>query len=157
MEPRITTNFGYFYDALSGEFHPPTDTERRAHTLGRLLLATYEKGDVVDPHSHREMRTYQPSWAPIHSTVHISHWDIHSLTLVDEVGERVMQFEHTLEGKRDVTTNKDYRTIRIHDSDFPGKPVFEQRLGHGLDYNSVRNVVTRSAQDFFDGVGKFLD
>ncbi len=54
-----------FYDALSGEFQPPTDPDKM-HTLGRLARATYRKGDE----NKDAVRTfpgrvfyYEPKWA----------------------------------------------------------------------------------------------
>lgn len=64
-----------FYDALSGEFTPSTDINHQ-HTLGRLAVATYEKGVDVSgnnpAYSHdgegdidgfMDIRQYTPSWA----------------------------------------------------------------------------------------------
>lgn len=97
MSARELVNHSYFMDALSGDFYPPTDPRHRKHTLGRLLLGTIEKGSVENPNSHREIRTYEPSWAPISSFVHVSHWDIRSFMLVAPA--RILHVEHTLKGK----------------------------------------------------------
>jgi hypothetical protein len=55
-----------FYDALSGEFKPSQDPDGRAHTLGRLALATLTKGGTpytpCAPHSRHEAVSYRPSW-----------------------------------------------------------------------------------------------
>ena len=50
--------YGLFYDALSGEFTPPSDPLHRQHTLARLAVAAVEKGRGPD-----DARDYVPSWA----------------------------------------------------------------------------------------------
>jgi hypothetical protein len=58
-----------FYDALSGEFQPQCDTVPRSHTLGRLAVATFNKGRRLGPirddyiGNASEIK-YSPSWAP---------------------------------------------------------------------------------------------
>lgn len=143
MFTRVSANHSYFYDALSGEFTPPTDPLGRKHTLGRLMLGTFEKGAVENPNSHREMRIYTPSWAPISSVVGISHWDIRSLTL--EAEDRTISFEHTLEDRAS-------RRLRITDTALGFTPVFDIELGHQSDYAVIQDVTTRTAQDFFDSL-----
>jgi hypothetical protein len=58
---KIDTAALLFYDALSGEFHPATDPQHRAHTLGRLCVATFQNGErtETEPDKYR----YPPSWA----------------------------------------------------------------------------------------------
>ena len=54
-----------FYDALSGEFTPFTDPEKR-HTLGRLLVGTYLRGEIEvlnEDDAPYEKYIYTPSWA----------------------------------------------------------------------------------------------
>lgn len=58
-----------FYDALSGEFQPPTDPQRRSHTLARLAVATFTKGEEIESDAEQVTLLYKPSWAPIESTV----------------------------------------------------------------------------------------
>ncbi len=58
-----------FYDALSGEFAPKSDPSKRNHTLGRLVVATFRKGDVVEENYDPgepglSAISYSPSWAP---------------------------------------------------------------------------------------------
>lgn len=60
LGPDIIGNY-LFYDALSGEFLPPTDQEHRIHTLGRLAVATFEKG--ANQYTHRATYAYKPNWA----------------------------------------------------------------------------------------------
>ncbi len=56
-----------FYDALSGEFQPPTDELGRSHTLARLAVATLTKGEQLEGPEHFNVRiaefVYTPSWA----------------------------------------------------------------------------------------------
>lgn len=49
---------GKFYDALSGEFYPPSDKLRRAHTLARLAVGVCEKGE-----EYKGGLLYYPTWA----------------------------------------------------------------------------------------------
>ncbi len=53
-----------FYDALSGEFVPDSDPERRKHTLGRLSMAAVQKGEATQVDRWRRDFEYKPSWAP---------------------------------------------------------------------------------------------
>lgn len=61
-----------FFEALSGEFTPPSDAQKRAHTLGRLAIATFIKGEqkIVNHGATTSGLTntayikYSPSWAP---------------------------------------------------------------------------------------------
>lgn len=141
MNARISTNHAYFYDALSGSFLPPSDPKGRTHTLARLMNATIEKGEVIYPNTHKELRLYRPSWAPISSLVHISHWDIHSMTL--QTTGRGISFEHTL-------NDASARTIKVTDSAFYVNPLLEQELGPENDYNDLQDRVSKLAQRFFD-------
>lgn len=53
------------YEALSGEFAPECDPDRQ-HTVGRLVIATFQKGDrnmTMSPMEGFQM-DYSPSWAP---------------------------------------------------------------------------------------------
>ena len=55
-----------FMDALSGEFRHPDDTQDRTHTISRLLVATYVKGEVDSRPSadiQLDIYKYNPSWA----------------------------------------------------------------------------------------------
>ena len=141
MSARLSTNHGYFIDALSGKFSPPSDPKGRKHTLSRLMNATMERGEVTNPNSHREKRIIVPKWAPITSTVQISHWDIHSLTLTSE--EREVKFVHTL-------NDSSPRGIQVFDTDYSDLLVFEATLGHNPDYDLVQRRVKNIAQNFFE-------
>ncbi len=62
-----------FADVLAGYFTPATDTLRAQHTLGRLLVATFNKGKQSESHPVEEIFVggygkltaydYEPSWA----------------------------------------------------------------------------------------------
>ena len=55
-----------FYDALSGNFHPPKDPFGHAHKLSRLIVATTQKGtDSLDRETilTNVTYTYLPEWA----------------------------------------------------------------------------------------------
>jgi hypothetical protein len=109
-------------------------------TVGRLLFGAYEHGDVSNPGAHNESRNYELPWAPVTVGLHISHWDIHCLTLAGS--ERQMDFVHTLEGTGT-------RTLQIVDN---ATVVLEEPLGieHGFGYLPFR--VANYAQDFFRSV-----
>jgi len=140
MNARISVNHAYFHDALSGEFYAPTDPQTRTHTLAHLLLTTFEEGEVTDPNSHNEFRIYKPLWAPIDSALHISHWDIHCLTLASS--ERQMEFIHTLEGSGG-------RSLRVIDN---ATTILEEPLGLEHGSGRLRFLVGQIAQDFFSSV-----
>lgn len=53
-----------FYDALSGEFVPACDSEKRKHTLGRLMIAATQKGEAIQVDRGRRDFEYEPSWSP---------------------------------------------------------------------------------------------
>jgi len=141
MSARLSLNHSYFYDALSGEFLPPSDSKGRKHTLSRLLNATIERGVVSNPNSHQEKRVLVPTWAPIESVVHISHWDIHSLTLTAD--DRKVRFVHTLQDALP-------RSISVFDTDYSDGLVFDAPLGHPPDYDRIQNRIRNIAQNFFE-------
>ncbi len=57
-----------FYDALSGDFEPQSDPLHRKHTVGRLAIATFLKGEVIEDYDSSDVDLigirYTPSWAP---------------------------------------------------------------------------------------------
>ncbi len=141
MSAKLSLNHGYFYDALSGKFKPPSDPKGRKHTLARLLNATMERGEVTNPNSHREKRVIVPSWAPIECEVLISHWDIRSLTLTGD--ERQVKFVHTLQDGRP-------RGLQVFDTDYSDLLVFEAHVGADSDYDHTQRKVRNIAQNFFE-------
>lgn len=129
-----------FYDALSGEFIPRSDELKRIHTLGRLSVASYQKGDVTED-SKLDTRTiqYVPSWA---SQVTVkTRWHVEScgdvltrLSLVDTQGGKLSIYHSVEDDKLELFTNS-----AAHYLDFA--------LGAAL--TSARQVITDSAQSFF--------
>jgi hypothetical protein len=131
--------FGYFYDALSGLFWPPSDPKGREHTLGRLMTATFARGQVTMPHSDIERRAYTPSWAPICSAVRVCHDDdIRTLTLDGSTNR--------LEIVHGYASN--HRTIEVFTEDL-GSPTFRMPL-LGSSSSEIQTTVAELAQAFFD-------
>ena len=137
MSARLSINHAYFHEALSGEFFVAHNPEAGRHSVGRLLMETYECGEIFNPNSHREERIFRPTWAPIDAALHISHWDIHCFTLASS--ERQMDFVHTLEEHRP-------RGIQVVDS---GNIVLDEPLGLKRGPINVQFIVAQLAEDFF--------
>lgn len=58
-------------DALAGEFRPAIDAKRRPHTVGRLVLAAFERGRLLRFAGETDFtRVYNPSWSP-HTEVRV--------------------------------------------------------------------------------------
>jgi hypothetical protein len=140
-----------FYEALSGEFQPPGDPLKRTHTLGRLSIAAYQRGEATDmptglmlpnfihgPEAYR----YTPSWAP----------SVEATTVVD-----ALPFGPLLKGL----------VLSSHDSDalafFNDRDAERQRglrfqVGDQAsfmalrldDIDEVKTTVTLAAQMFFE-------
>ena len=58
-----------FYDALSGEFIPQSDPDKRHHTMARLAFKAYAKGEhqsaeIASNGKRMFSRRYEPIWAP---------------------------------------------------------------------------------------------
>lgn len=141
MSARESINHSYFYDALSGNFNPPSDPQGRTHTLGRLMIATFEKGVETNHGSHRQRHTYRPSWAPVTSVVHVSHWDMRSLSL--EGDGRELMLAHTLSGKK-------HRSLQVIDTGLGLEPILEEPLGQEFGYVDLQERVSSIAQNFFN-------
>lgn len=132
-------DFGYFYDALSGEFLPPSDPYGQTHTLGRLMLATFKNGQISNPRSFQETRQYRPSWALISSVVSVSHDDdIRSLTLIGYQNDLRIVHSH----------DQDTRGIQVFTED-TAIPAFRSPLP-GKSYKDTQNAVSGLAQEFFN-------
>lgn len=145
MSAQESLKHAYFYDALSGRFQPPSDPEARTHTLARLMNAALEKGTVTHPNSHNERHTYRPFWAPISAVVQVSHWDIHSLTLIGE--QRQIELIHILDGGP-------HRNLRVLDTSQGTEPIIDAPLGHATKYDELQERVRLIAQDFFNAFPK---
>jgi hypothetical protein len=138
----------HIYDALSGEFRPPTDPEKRLHTLGRLAIATVTKGQYTLNHedeSFDPLFTYRPSWAPDvtaqvtgeYLTPHLMA--IASLDLNDESGRGLFVSDET---------DKSGVVLQIDDSEEPGDGIYYD-LALGAELQDARAAVTKAAQEFF--------
>ncbi len=63
-----------FYDVLSGRFFPPSDPSGESHTLGRLMVGSFQNGEASKPidseldflqrYGHIYARRFRPPWAP---------------------------------------------------------------------------------------------
>ncbi|MCW1907783.1 MAG: hypothetical protein KIH63_000390 [Candidatus Saccharibacteria bacterium] len=137
MSARISINHAYFHEALSGEFYATTGPDSRKLSVGYLLCEAFELGEVSNPGTHNEFRRHDLGWAPVTVGLHVSHWDIHCLTLAGR--ERQMDFIHTLSGAGP-------RTLQVVDN---ATVVIEEPLG--LEYGSgdLAFRVADQAQDFF--------
>jgi len=138
------------YDALSGEFRPPSDPMKRTHTLGRLAFASAEKGDEVfdiEPEAiDRGIRAYRyiPSWAQ----------DLGSTVLLDESGRYPI-----LSSLRMLANHPDW--LEVVDLANPNITKIELKpskitlpLSLGDDLIIAREIVAGAAQAFFDRVEK---
>lgn len=137
-------NHEYFLEALSGRFRPPSDPAQQEHTLGRLILGTVEKGVPEFGAAGKSRYTYTPSWAPVEAQVNLLHDRISRLTLGSSVGSLIFvnNFVHNHTNELIIM---DYSV----DSLLP-----EQRLtlGYEFGYDDQQQVVTDTAQRYFDKV-----
>lgn len=140
MSARLSIGHAYFHEALSGRFHADVESLGRARSVAHLLMIAYEHGEVYSPNSHRESRTYDLSEPPVTVALHISHWDIHCLTLA--AAERQMDFIHTLE-------DKNRRSIQVVDN---ATVVLEQPLGLEYGIETAKFQIGEMAEDFFRSV-----
>jgi hypothetical protein len=132
-----------FYDVLSGFFQPPTDLQGRQHTLARLALATFQKGDR-QPSSHDKFK-YQPSWA------------IGSVTIAEAL--RTGELQNLMISQEIPGSGSNWASIsqwgsralsgpQVHVMDSTGFEVV-QPLQMG-NLNQVRQQTTEVAQGFYD-------
>ena len=136
-----------FYDALSGEFHPPSDELRRAHTLGRLAYAGVSKGDVdlIDDGGDPYLQyRYRPSWAPHVLTIANCDMDeeeaptrLTSIELRDSVGRSVLMADENMYGPQNIHVGTLETDIRLP-------------LSLGDELAQARLLVARTTQVFFD-------
>ncbi len=137
MSARLSINHAYFHEALSGEFFVAHNPEASRRSVGRLLMETYECGEIFNPNSHREERIFRPTWAPIDAALHICRWDIHCFTLASS--ERQMDFIHTFDGTGT-------RTLQVVDN---ANVVLDEPLGLERGPINVQFIVAQLAEDFF--------
>ena len=141
-----------FYDALSGEFVPPSDPNGHAHTLGRLAYASVLKGEIsrneVVPGIGRRVvdtYTYVPSWSGVISRAireQSSMGFIAGLELRPNVEGEVEKL-----GVYDIQLNDGHRGIQLVGTDERTIPL---ELGESIGQS--RSAVTEAAQSFFDYV-----
>ncbi len=151
-----------FYDALSGEFVPPSDKLGRSHTLARLAVAASQKGEynlrsLRSEHApsslkiqETEFYTYSPSWADV---------------LVRIVRRRITQtnplnpgnVEGILLGSQNTANSLEVYEVTPYDRPeqrrirIVGSEVLELPLNLA-EIEAAREAVTRSTQEFFDSV-----
>ena len=132
-----------FYDALSGEFLPPSDPLQRAHTLGRLSYAACSKGTrSPDARPWISKFLYTPSWAEhvrviadCHSTgTNNQEHFLGAITLVSVAGTQLEIAD--LEGDG------------IYIAENGNETELEVQLGTELSI--ARQAVTCAAQRFFE-------
>lgn len=131
-----------FYDALSGEFNPATDPQRK-HTLGRLIVATFLKGDTRLGHPYADPLefTYRPSWASgVGSTIDCDQVDkttfrVSDITLRSSFGELLIADDTTMESARLLISTSNNRE--------------QYSLGLGKDLALAKSAVTKAANEFF--------
>jgi hypothetical protein len=142
-----------FFDALSGEFRPKGDPEQ-ALSLGRLAVATFQKGELVIPPMKTRQKgvtyalRYQPSWAP----------DIAVSVLVDELDDfpevSVVSINRKAPGYGGVSFIKTafdsgplYLKVGQKSRSEQFSTIWPLELGPPI--NEVRSAVTEAAQEFF--------
>lgn len=131
-----------FYDALSGDFHPPTDPDGKAHTLARLSVATVAKGDH-EKDGEEDFYYYRPSWA----------YDIGASVVCNQIGAGNFRLSAVLVGHH----VEDEFSLALFDTKGGlGSIVNAENqnypLGLGDELNNARAFVTASAQQLFDSI-----
>jgi hypothetical protein len=140
----------HVYDALSGEFRPPTDPEKRLHTIGRLAIAAVTKGDYKLIHAEGESDfaprfIYHPSWAP-HVTVQVDADFIsrdHDQMLMSGIDLKSETHRGMYFG--DAADSSDGVTLVI---DRAQETVYYD-LALGAELQGARAAATKAAQEFF--------
>jgi hypothetical protein len=135
-----------FYDALSGEFTPPSDPEARAHTLGRLAYAAFSKGTEYEGRSvpGRMLYAYEPSWAPgVKATVSVDRpaSRLNHLLLENNANRASLYVQSLADRFGGPTLYLASNTLRV-------ETTFPLSLGNDLRIAHMR--VTSAAQAFFE-------
>lgn len=140
-----------FFEALSGEFAPPSDILGRKHTLGRLAFATFLRGNT---HSRIKINenlfgiSYDPTWTS----------NVKAIVFCEKIDEKLLILSGvslSIKGNNlslaidDDTDGIAYGfgtpAVGIHSSYYdietPLEPI--ERL------DNTKNVITQAAQDFF--------
>ncbi len=144
--------------ALSGDFLPKIDANQRAHTIGGLLCATFEKGrsSMQLPASGDEFYTkyYRPSWSPhvevaagLHRVelrrgrdVAGSDWHI---VFLNEISLR-----DPYDNQYEINVTRDQKNLRLTFNDALKSVPYSLELGSGLV--ETRQAVAETAELFFN-------
>jgi hypothetical protein len=143
-------------DALSGAFRPIIDAEKRAHTLSRLTMSSFVRGQYVDVPTHGLRRDdkslskrYRPSWSP-HVDVH-THWRREEERGMSEIFKdfpftlQFLSLEDPYGTKLQVTTDQFSKTLFLR-----GVAKLELPLELGPDLANTQDAVAEAALSFFD-------
>jgi len=137
-----------FYDALSGEFTPAVDPQKRSHTLGRLVFAALSKGQrqTISLDNWHTNHVYQPSWAPNIST--------EVICMIDEDAPDIAEISRVyLEHSAD---HVEFRDATYQEEESSGVVIIDASsrayypLDLGLELREATLAVTNRAQQFFD-------
>ncbi len=138
-----------FYEALTGEFKPPSDPEKRVHTLGKITIATFTKGTLIRGFSDEWHVGYEYnlSWAPkVHSRVicleDMDHLKTNLSQLVLNTESEELTFQDALNNSESESSG-----IVIVSS---GKRIVELPLWLGPELEIAKEAITNSAQSFFN-------
>jgi hypothetical protein len=137
-----------FYDVLSGELRPPSDPNNAVHRLGRLAYRTYEVGQA-QPRNQRDRcdrYTYSPSWAQdVEATAKAEYLfgpNLHVMSgLVIKASSGEELAVHCFDANKLLFVNVNHESGATN-------------LHLGANLESVRDEVTRLAQNLFDAVEK---
>lgn len=149
-------------NALSGDFLPKIDANQRAHTIGGLLCASYEKGRSSGQLSARgdEFYTkyYRPSWSPhveVATNLHrvelrrgrdSADWHIELLNGI--------RLTDTYENQYVINVSRDQKHLQLTFNDALKSVPYSLELGSGL--SETRQVVAETAELFFNTSSKAL-
>ncbi len=135
-----------FYDALSGEFAPTCDPEKRKHTLGRLSMAAIQKGEAIQVDRWRRDFEYEPSWAPgVLATAVCSHMPEDALMSheTEVLTLAVIDLANT-EGDS-LTVIEEENTLKIVENEI----IYDIPFQLGPDIVRARHITTNRAESFF--------
>ncbi len=145
----------YLFEALSGEFAPICDPSGTTHTLGRLAIASYEKGgevkqQEVSPHRYTDspsavrVVSHGPSWAKRFESRIVYRPTLHGDILVG-IGLQNLESEAKLR----FTAERQEDGLTVLRSSAQRKPL---PLRLGSDIKEASEFVADIAKSFFDQV-----
>ena len=151
-----------FNEALSGEFSPITDSQKRTHRLSRLTLAAAQKGHAFKDefgYSHPDGRVYSPSWAPMsvaelwlpqNDSNNDPFWQ--QLIIREDCGRWPRQILFTHEPTRMLGCSA-ANFLVVRDTGTQEEISYHiAELGSNMD--KARAEIAERAQDFYDTVNK---